>query len=345
MKLDDLCKSFDELAFPRYGEQSHPDELTVRSARALVSSAVADDEFLADCFSYELQLIASDRLRQGLVPFFTLPGLGIRFAFGYWAPGATPGPHEHTAWTVTAVCRNELEVLVYDREQSYRQRALVPKKRLRAEAGEVGFISAPCIHAPKNVSRDWTLSIHVTSPRDGEPLPDQPESVAGLSVPSWIAPGYVEHPYSNVMRARQRARHVRHIVRVLADMDVPQAPSLLAKCRDLASSSTRRLLERVTPLAPLAPSGEVTAFVLARSHPDLVLSHRDEDSMVALYAESPAGPREEFAIDGIAREAIVFAAKEERFEVRELPGNLSDEERVAIGEALEDTGLFARVWA
>jgi hypothetical protein len=344
MKLDELCESFEELGFPGYGERSHPEEITVRGARALIFSAVADDAFLADCFSHELQLIASDCLRQGLVPFFTLPGLGIQFAFGYWAPGATPGPHEHTAWTITALCRNELEILVYDRQQSYQRRELVPKARFRAEAGEVGFIHAPCIHAPKNVSRDWSLTIHVTSPRDGEPLPSQPdpELVIGLNAPPWLSPANLDHPYSKVMRARQRARHVRHIVRVLADMEVPQALSLFARCHDLASSSTRRLIERV---APLASGGEAKAFVLARSHADLVLSHREEDSMIALYAETPAGPQEELAINGIAREAIAFAAKETLFDVRALPGMLSDEERVAIGESLEDTGLFTRVRA
>src|SRR5262249_52087689 len=154
------------------GEQTHPDRALILAARSGVEAAVVDDEFLADCIALELKLIESNRPRRGLVPFLTMPDLGIRLAFGYWAPGNSAGAHEHTAWTITAVCRNELEVLTYNREESYRKRGLVPKNRFHATAGRVGFIFEPSIHAPRNISGEWSLSFHVTSPRDGEPAGD-----------------------------------------------------------------------------------------------------------------------------------------------------------------------------
>jgi predicted metal-dependent enzyme (double-stranded beta helix superfamily) len=173
VKLHDLCAAFEALSFPTDGDRAHPDRALVVAARASVEDAVVDDEFLADCFSTELRLIENNCLRRELTPFFTIPALGVRMAFGYWPPGGTPGPHEHTAWTIIAVCRNELEVLTYHRDESYRRGELVPKNRFSASAGRVGYIFDPCIHEPRNTSRDWSLSLHVSSPRDGEPPADR----------------------------------------------------------------------------------------------------------------------------------------------------------------------------
>jgi hypothetical protein len=180
MRLEELLRRFQALRFPAKDEQAHPDRALIVAARSSVEAAVVDDEFLADCMDLELKLIESNRPRQGLVPFLIMPDLGIRFAFGYWAPGSRAGAHEHTAWTITAVCRNELEVHTYDRDDSYRRRELVPKNCFHAGAGRVGFIFEPCIHEPRNISSDWSLSFHVTSPRDGEKLDDYSEPPPAL---------------------------------------------------------------------------------------------------------------------------------------------------------------------
>jgi hypothetical protein len=42
-----------------------------------------------------------------------------------------------------------------------------------------------------------------------------------------------------------------------------------------------------------------------------------------------------------ARDAIAFCARMPRFDVRDLPGRLTDDQRWEIAEALEETGLFA----
>src|ERR1043165_6983466 len=114
MKLSDMCEAFSALRFPHLGDDAHPDRESILQVRERVREALVDDELLADCIIHELRLLARDRIRHGLVPVFSIPGLGIRFAFGYWPPGGTPGPHEHTAWTITAVCRNRLDVATYD---------------------------------------------------------------------------------------------------------------------------------------------------------------------------------------------------------------------------------------
>ncbi|MFF5211974.1 hypothetical protein [Streptosporangium sp. NPDC000396] len=341
MRLDDLCEMFEALRFPSRDEREHPEIETVLAARSSVQAAVVDDEFLASCIFAELRLIEGNALRPGLVPFFVTPESGIRFAFGYWPPEGTPGPHEHTAWTITAVCRNELEVLTYDRDESYRRRELVPKNRFPASAGKVGYIHRPCIHAPINRSPDWSLSFHVTSPRDGEDLGDQDCPLPGLMTRPRLVPARHDHPYASVIAARRRMRRVRVLAATLASMRVTQAPALLARCAAVGSSATSRLIYRSVnrPEPDSAPGLDLR---LRRVHKDLTLSYLCAGDMVALYAETARGPVEELAVDGVAREAIAFVVREQAFDVRAIPGGLSQEERMALAEALEETGLYTR---
>lgn len=77
----------------------------------------------------------------------------------------------------------------------------------------------------------------------------------------------------------------------------------------------------------------------------MALSYRHEEDMVSLHVETSEGSRKEFVVSDIAREAIAFAvAQSTCFDVRALPGDLSAQEREAIGEALEETGVFRRVY-
>lgn len=341
MRLADVRAEFAAIEFPAAGEQAHPDRNAVLAARSTIESAVVDNEFLADCIALELKLIADTEFRRGLVPFLTIPDLGIRFAFGYWPPGGTPGPHEHTAWTITAVCRNELEVHTYDRGESYRRRELVPKNYFSAAAGRVGYIYEPSIHAPINTSADWSVSLHISSPRDGEPMEDCAEPMAGLLMsPRRRRLPPPTHPYARAVAARARTERVHVLARALAGMNVASAPALLDECAELGSHSTRKLAAQ-TRGRTTALDGR-GAYVLRRTHPDLMLSRRIVGDMVALMAETSAEPVEELAMDVVAADAIAYAAEQAVFDARELPGRITDEERILIAEALEDSGLFTR---
>lgn len=331
MKLDDVVAELETIEFPGVDEVAHPERETVVAARSTIQAAVVDDRFLADCIAKELALITQTDFRRGLVPFFTIPGLGIRFAFGYWPPGGTPGPHEHTAWTITAVCRNELEVHTYDRAESYRRGELVAKNHFPAEAGRVGYIYEPSIHAPMNTSANWSLSLHVTSPRDGEPT-EYCAPVAGMrSRERRRTPP--AHPYATAIAARLRTERVHVLGRALAEMRVAHAPALLEQCAALGSHATRKL----------AASDRGGRYMLRRTHPDLVLTHRIVGDSVTLTAQAPEAPVDELAMDVVAAEAIAFATHEQVFDVGDLPGPITDEERTLIGEALEDSGLFTKV--
>ncbi|MFE3105914.1 cupin domain-containing protein [Nocardia tengchongensis] len=340
MKLDDVRTEFAAIEFPLAGEQSQPDRNAVLAARSTIQSAVVDNEFLADCIALELKLISATEFPRGLTPFFTIPDLGIRFEFGYWPPGGTPGPHEHTTWTITAVCHNELEVRTFDRAESYRRRELVPKNNFSAEAGRVGYIYEPSIHAPINTSADWSVSLHISSSRVGEPMEDCAGLVAGLTSPRRRRMPPTTHPYARVVAKRARTQRVHVLARALAGMNVAGVPRLLDECAALGSHSTRKLAARTR--GRTTALDEPGTYVLRRTHPDLMLSRRIVGDTVALMTETTAGPVEDLAMNIVAADAIAYAAEEPVFDARDLPGRITGEERILIAEALEDSGLFTR---
>jgi hypothetical protein len=340
VKLDDLCEHFVSLQFPAIQERSHPDRDMVLRARSQVGVTVIDDEFLVDCISHELDRLGEDRIWTGLEPFYVIPPLGIRFAFGYWPPGATAGPHEHTAWTITAVCRNQLEVLTYDREQSYRRMALVSKSRFEAEAGKTGFIYEPCIHEPRNTSSDWSLSLHITSPRDGERPPEYPEPLVCLGLNSGFAHTLSDDPYTFVLGERRRQRFLYQLGRILTGINTPQAQQVLTHCLHLSSSRAKRML--AGSQSEQTGAGN-TSWILSRTSKDLVLSCHCAGRNVSLNAHTAQGISQELIMNDIARDTIEFVAKQYIFDVYTLPGKLSNEERSIVGEALEETGLFRTV--
>lgn len=341
MKIPDLYSVFHRSQFPAIGAKDHPELAAVQGARLAIAAAIIDDDFLLDCISMELRLLKTDIPRRGLVPFFTIPDLGIQFAFGYWPPGGTPGPHEHTAWTITGVCRNALEVLTFDRNESYRRKELVQKNLFMAPAGRTGYIYDPCIHQPKNTTGEWSLSMHVTSPRDGEICGEEALPALGPAVSLPKLPSLEEdHPYSRVLIARRRQEYARELARVIMPMNLPDVQRVLLQCSELASSATRRMIDRQGQKTPGAP---VLPWRLERIRKDLVLSCHEAGDIVSLDVETGRGAVEELAVSRLARRTIEFIAREPLFDVCELPGDLSDEERTTIGDMLEDSGLFRQV--
>jgi hypothetical protein len=76
---------------------------------------------------------------------------------------------------------------------------------------------------------------------------------------------------------------------------------------------------------------------------DLVLHPHLDGNMVALEVETSYGLIDEIFISDEAHAAITFVARESIFDVRTLPGHLSEEEQSLIAEVLEETRLFTRV--
>ncbi len=340
MKLDELCGLFERHAFPEERVRERPDKDAVLAARAAVTAAVRDDEFLVDCIGYELTLLERPtRRRQNLLPFFTLPGYGVRFAFGYWPPGSNAGAHEHTDWTITGVCRNQLIVQTFDRDESYRRQTLVPKNLFDAHAGEVGFIYEPCIHDPRNPTDQWSLSMHVSSPHDGQKPADQEQCLPILDEFDSRRVSGLGAPYDKVIALRTRQRKLRAIAQFLAQVEAVPVAQLLERCVQQGSLVTRRFIHGLGS-SDLTNAGTPEVRTLVRSHEKLALDYRETDDCVALGVETERGWVEELTVSRVAREAIAFCVDAPQFNVHELPGRLTDEERWAIAEALEEAGLF-----
>jgi hypothetical protein len=106
----------------------------------------------------------------------------------YWAPGETTPPHEHTAWTVTAVFHNSLEVTTYDYDVARRERRLATKNTFSAVAGRVGHIFEPCIHRPANRSDAYSTSIHVFHRLDGPRLTGEAQAIGGMGIARRLRP-------------------------------------------------------------------------------------------------------------------------------------------------------------
>ena len=340
MRLDDLDDAVSRLDLPTAAETAHPERSVVKTVRDAVETAIVDDEFVVDCIDHELDVIASGRVRRGLVPFHAVPQLGVRLAFGYWPPGTTPGPHEHTAWTVTAVCRNELRVDTYDRAESYRHQRLVPKHQFDAPQGRTGYIFEPAIHAPHNPSNAWSLSFHVTSPRDGERLEDADSCPPELEQP----PATLDrrpHPYWEIVRRRQQLGTTHFLAVVLASTRLPSATAPLLDCSRLGASATRRLVARVCrgrlhEVAPTSP------LVLRRTSPLVELRTRRVDGAVHLESATPSGIETEMIAGGFAGRLLEHAIASERIDLDLPRWGLDDDERDQFGDALEQTGLFVR---
>lgn len=348
MQLAGVCEALSGQDFPGLDTAEQPELGAVLAARSVVTAAVADEEFLLDCFQHELDLIASGTPRRGLTPFFTMPDQGIGFALGYWPPGAQAGAHEHTAWTITAVCRNRLQVHTFDRAASYRRQELVNKNLFDAPAGQVGYIYQPCIHNPINPTAQWSLSLHVISPRDGLPPDDEygQQCLPALENPS--ADAALGQAYGQIRDERNRQMLIRATAHFVSSTSGQAAATLIARCARLGSVSTRRFIAGlgITEIGHSDRDFPRTDHVLlVRRESQLVLECRQRtDGAVALGAHTEAGWVEEFSIAALGTEAIRFATRTPEFSVGELPGPLTSEERWQIAEALEATGLFILVW-
>lgn len=338
LKLTDICDQFDRL-FPQIDVHTHPSLEAVKSARSLLETAIASDAFILDCIEHELALIETSKLGSGLIPFFVQPTTGVQFSFGYWSPGASPGPHVHTAWTLTAVCRNTLNVLTYDTQTAIESGDLVIKKNIDATQGQVGFIHRVCVHEPINTSDRWTWTMHVTSPLDGQPSDEFPSDRFQFEQEQ---PVISDHPFSEVVRSRQRRVRLRYLRSILMTMSCERSAACLATCDRLGvKSQNHNLLITESPIkAQPHSSAQNRTYKLQRTHADLILKCKRTDTAATLLVDTPNGPEELVEMDPIAEPALQFVSQNLSFSADSLPGELSQLEQYQISETLENLGIY-----
>lgn len=345
MRFEDYSESLEGLPLPAADQADGPDLETLIEVRSLVSQALGDREFLADCIERELHLIQRiSRVRSGLVPFCSLPRTGISVAFGYWRPGGSVAPHEHTAWTVTGVWHNQLQVLTFDRDESYRRGQLVPKSCFEAPVGKVGYIHRPCIHQPRNVSEQWSMSLHLISPQDGRYRDGVPPLLSGMAGRDGISSTEIAshgiHPA--VMLMRQKMAHTQQLAMALLGMKSQRAREVLGSLYEVGSSKTRRLIEAELPDA-VPPGDCLEKWTLRKVDDSLVLSCNRTDDGICLVADSASGPQEVLKVNEIGYEALAYIVRNPTFSLDDLPGNMRNEDHAMLAMALENSGVFQRM--
>jgi hypothetical protein len=332
LNLQDVCDQFDRMGFPEAQDARHPELETVKLARCLIEQAIASDSFLLDCIGHELRLIETSNFRSGLIPFYVHPRTGIQFSFGYWSPGSSPGPHAHTAWTLTALCRNTLNVITYNTEAALQEGKLIEEKNLDAQEGQVGFIHDVCVHNPSNNSSQWSWTLHVTSPRDGQDLEQYPNDRFRFEQ----APEFDgTHPFADVVRTRQRITRLRYLNAILSTLSSDKAQQLQQRCIALGTQS----MQNTNPDSSNTNGSDVShRLTLTNKH--LKLACLPKGSNVALLVDTPQGMTTALQMDRVAEPALSFVANQQDFDIRHLPGEITTQEQHQIGETLENLGLF-----
>jgi hypothetical protein len=183
--------------------------------------------------------------------------------------------------------------------------------------------------------------MHVSSPHDGRPPTDREQCLPVLDEFAARRFSVYGASYDKVIATRQRQLKLRAIAQFLAQVDTAPVTHLLERCLQQGSTGTRRFVHALVGTA-LTDTHSSTASILVRSDPDLALDCRETADHVALGVQTEHGWVEELRVARVAREAIAFCVGATQFDVNQLPGRLTDDERQAIVEGLEETGLFTR---
>ena len=240
-ELPRLIASLD-LEERRGGTTRRPPRDNVRAVQNLLAGALLDEDFYLDCIDKEIDANlrrTADHPRQ---PFFRMPDLGIKIHMFYWYPNKTIPPHEHTAWTVTAVFYNRLQVTTYDWDYAVRERKLQQKSQFEAEQAKAGHIFEPCIHNPGNATNLVTTSIHIFNSAD-VPCLEVDGPVEGIGDTQWIPPDDPMERAAIIAEGAQQ--HLRVMARVLAQFRSKRARMLLGKIARNADGQTLEVVRRV----------------------------------------------------------------------------------------------------
>ena len=147
-------------------------------------------------------------------------------------------------------------------------------------------------------------------------------------------------PYDKVIATRYRQIKLRAIAQFLAQIDAVPVAHLLERCVRQGSSATRRFVHGLGR-SDVTNAGQPKARTLVRSHEELTprLS-RNRRFRCSRRRDRARLGRGIDAFHASRGKRSPSASVHHNSMCTELPGRLTDEERWAIAEALEETGLF-----
>lgn len=323
---------------PLPGEPRRASQDAVFSVRQAVAGALDEASFLVECVRAELSRAATSDPVAGLTPFAASSDRRMQLAFGYWAPQSGTGPHEHVEWTVTAVVHNRLDVTTYHYQAMAEEGRLVPKNHFSAQRGRAGQIHEPCIHAPENPTGAWSLSLHVLGPNEDGTLGQRRPSLTTFEAPA---------PSSHDGERRwhsARALDQQHavLVDVLATIEDPAAAALLEELASGGSPPIRYAARRAVGARRGEETGgapvELDTVMVERLR--LPLRVHDDGTRAVLRLGDAENAPVILRTPRRAAAALRFVSESRALRARDLPGPLSDADRLALGRALHAVGLY-----
>lgn len=338
--LERIEQSFDALCLPDARSSDRPERPQVRRATAILTEALEDPAFVRDCIALEHSRLDAWDGTPGLRPFHVLRQSGVTMAFGYFAPGQATGAHEHTSWTVTAVCHNDLEVLTFDRDVAYGEGRLVVDKTITATPGRVGHIYDPCIHEARNPTGSSSVTMHLLSPNDGQPPADKPFSFNDTLSPRRSSAAPLPDRLSTFQSWRRRQSYLRMLASYARARAGAFAPALL---EDIASRGTLHTkahcdaLLRASEHVVQRATWRDARLGLREGLPSLEV--REQGPRVELVCTTARGERVLLRFASWAR-AVLDTILGGAFTPRALPCGLEDDELFALIAEFDEWGFL-----
>ncbi len=308
------------------------------SVRQAVSAALGEASFLVDCVRAELARMKTADPTAGLAPFTASGDRRLQLAFGYWAPRSGTGPHEHADWTVTAVVHNQLDVTTYHYRAMAEEGRLVPKNHFSAQRGKAGQIHEPCIHAPENPTAAWSLSLHVLGANEDGTLGQLRPGLTRFDTPS-PAPSDGERRWH---RARAHDQKEAVLVEALAALGGDAVTQLLESLAADASHPTRSAARQALDAgrSERARPGALELDTVLVERLPLPLRVQEDEARAALCLGDGEGSLVLLRTPKKAAAALRYVAESPSLRAADLPGALSDADRLALGRALHAVGLY-----
>jgi predicted metal-dependent enzyme (double-stranded beta helix superfamily) len=243
MRFSDLVSLLHSLDLADRGAHGRrPPREDVRSVQDALTAMLADEEFYLDCVELEAETTARETPDRPFAPFCRLDELDLQFRMFYWWPGKAAPPHEHTAWTVTAVFYNTLEVTTFDWDVAYREQRLQPRHRFTGVQGMAGHIFDRCIHRPANLTEKLSTSIHIFHAADQPRIEREVGPIAGMAPPN---AAFLRGPKADARLTALKQLRLRALAHMVGQFRSERARRTLDAIARAGDDLTRAVTERV----------------------------------------------------------------------------------------------------
>jgi hypothetical protein len=243
MRFVDLVSLLHSLDLDDRGAHGRrPPRDNVRTVQDALTAMLADEDFYLDCIDLEATATASATPERPFAPLHRLDDIDLHFRMFYWWPGKAAPPHEHTAWTVTAVFYNTLEVTTFDWDVAFREQRLQRKHCFTGVQGMAGHIYDRCIHRPANLTERLSTSIHIFNAADQPRIEREVGPIAGMAPPTTA---FLRGPKEDVRLTALKQLRLRALAHMVGQFRSERARRTLDAIASAGDDLTRAVTDRV----------------------------------------------------------------------------------------------------